>query len=107
MIPSARKEAMPERRAEWRRIFEEAAQSQLSIRRFCQEHNVDETLFYYWRRVLAGEAGVGESERAARFVHVRPEARQAPESEESALELLVDRGWRPRIRLGVDEATLV
>jgi transposase-like protein len=106
MSPSARKEAMRERRAHWRRIFEEAAQSQLSIRRFCQEHKVDETQFYYWRRVLAGEEGTGESEQAARFVLVRPEAQQPPESEETALELLVDRGWRLRIRPGVDEATL-
>ena len=96
---------MKARRAHWRRIFEEAARSEGSTRRFCQEHNVDETQYYYWRRVLAEEEGTGAPEQAARFVLVSPEAQRASESE-GAIELVLDRGWRLRIRPGVDEATL-
>jgi hypothetical protein len=68
MERAAGKEAMKERRARWRRIFEEAARSELSTRRFCQEYDVDETQFYYWRRVLA-------TEQTTRFVLVRPDRR--------------------------------
>jgi hypothetical protein len=42
MNPSAGKAAMQERRARWRSIVEQVALSSLSIRQFCQEHQVDE-----------------------------------------------------------------
>lgn len=96
---------MKARRAQWRRIFEEAARSELSTRRFCQEHNVDETQFYYWRRVLATEERSGAAEQPARFVLVRPDEPQVPASS-VALELVLGRDWRLQIRPGVDAATL-
>ena len=110
MSPSARKEAMRERRAHWRRIFAEAAHSRLSIRQFCKERGVDETQFYYWRRQLAAEEGdgaqSGASDQAQQFVLVRPEERIEAADETATLELVLDRGWRLRIPRGADETTL-
>ncbi len=113
MSSGARKQAMQERRARWRRVLEEAARSGLSIRQFCQQRHVDETQFYSWRRLLAAEqrGGVAEARNgapgpAARFVLVRPEEQLAAESDTAALELVLARGWRLRIPRGVDEATL-
>jgi transposase-like protein len=104
---------MQARRARWRRVLEEAARSGLSIRRFCQEHDVEEAQFYAWRRLLAAEqrGGAAEARRrapdqAARFVLVRPEEQLAAENDTAALELVLERGWRLRIPRGVDEATL-
>ena len=105
---------MQERRARWRRVLDEAAQSGLSIRQFCQERRVEEAQFYSWRRLLAAEqrgdgaaqARSGEPGPAPQFVLVRPRERIAAESDTAALELVLERGWRLRIPRGVDEATL-
>lgn len=105
---------MQERRARWRRVFEEVARSGLSIRQFCQERHVGEAQFYSWRRLLAAEqrgdgaasARGGAPNQPARFVLVRPEQRIAAKSDPAALELVLERGWRLRIPRGVDEATL-
>jgi transposase-like protein len=98
---------MQERRAHWRSVVEQAAQSSLPIRQFCQEHRVDEQQYYYWRRILAHEQG---TERlalpASRFVLVRPETAVAGDSAGTVLELVLDRGWRLRIPRGADDATL-
>ena len=113
MSSGARKQAMLERRARWLRVLDEAAQSGLSIRRFCQERHVEEAQFYSWRRLLAAErrggaaeARSGEPGPAARFVLVRPEQQLGAGSDRAALELVLERGWRLRIPRGVDEATL-
>lgn len=113
MSSGARKQAMQERRARWRRVLEEAARSGLSIRRFCQERHVEEAQFYSWRRLLAAEpcgdaaaARSGAPDQPTRFVLVRPEQGLAAESDTAALELVLERGWRLRIPRGVDEATL-
>lgn len=113
MDSGARKQAMQERRARWRRVIEESARSGLSIRQFCQERHIEEAQFYSWRRLLAAEPRDGaaaarssEPGPAARFVLVRPEKRLAAESDPAALELVLERGWRLRIPRGVDEATL-
>ena len=98
---------MQERRAHWRGVVEQAAQSTLPIRRFCQAQRVDEQQYYYWRRILAQEEGAATvASPASRFVLVRPEAGPAPDSASAALELVLDLGWRLRIPRGVDETTL-
>jgi hypothetical protein len=94
-----------------------------------RERRVDEARFYYWRRMLALEAGAPEASvresgvkaaAGARFVLVSPKIAPAaerdcagieladatPELADAGLELVVGRGWRLRIPCGVDEATL-
>jgi len=131
MNPSSREAAAQERRARWWAIVEQAARSALPVRLFCQERRVDEVRFYYWRRMLAQEAGTpeasvrksGAKEAAApgvRFALVSPKivpaaerdstgfdlAGGAPELPSVALELVLDRCWRLRIPRGVDETPL-
>jgi transposase-like protein len=95
-----------ERREYWRRILAECARSGRSIRVFCRERQVEEHLFYRWRRVLEEEVGAGRQPAGApRFVLVSPQAEAGAEAN-STLELLVERGWRLRIPAGADESTL-
>jgi transposase-like protein len=103
---------MAARRERWSSIVEQAESSGLSIREFCQQHEVNEGQFYHWRHRLELESGKRQAKPSARseFVLVQPVPKAQPEtpagSEAAALELALDRGWRLRIPRGVDEATL-
>ena len=84
----------------------------MTIRQFCEENDVNEGQFYHWRHRLQLEAGRNGSKPSggSGFVLVQPapaaSGEAAPVTESAALELTLDRGWRLRIRPGVDEATL-
>jgi transposase-like protein len=96
---------MAARREGWTRIVERAEASGLSIRQFCAKHDVEEGQFYYWRKRLELEAAERQSPASAKPGFVLVE--QAPaEAEAPVLELIVDRGWRLRIPLGVEPAAL-
>jgi len=41
------------REAHWRSVFQEHAESGLSIRRFCQDEGISEGSFFAWRKKLA------------------------------------------------------
>jgi transposase-like protein len=103
---------MAARRERWSGIIERAEASGMSIRQFCEKHDVDEGQFYHWRHRLELEAAKSESTSSAAsgFVLVQPAPETRPEvterTEAAALELALDRGWRLRIPRGVDEATL-
>lgn len=84
-----------------------AGASGLPTREYCRKHDVDEGQFYRWRRILKLEAR--KSKRQAPepgFVLVRAAGEVRPETDASALEVVLDRGWRLRIPSGVDEASL-
>lgn len=104
---------MAARRERWSIIVERAGASRLAIRQFCQQHDVDEGQFYYWRRRLEQEAEAGKAgarpKAAPSFVLVqpaRPVASSAASEAPAALELVLERGWRLRIPSPVDEAAL-
>ena len=40
------------RMQEWRRIIEDRAVSGLTIRAYCEEHNLSKNAYYYWLRKL-------------------------------------------------------
>ena len=40
----------------WRSVFEQHAESGLSIRRFCQEDGISQSTFYAWRKKLSKES---------------------------------------------------
>lgn len=42
-----------EREAKWRNILRAHAQSELSVREFCRDHNLREPQFYAWRREIS------------------------------------------------------
>lgn len=98
---------MAARRERWSKIVERAEASRLAIRQFCQQHEVDEGQFYYWRRRLQQEAEAGKagarSKAAPGFVLVQP---ARPVASPVVLELVLEGGWRLRIPSPVDEAAL-
>ena len=107
MASVRRQVEMAARRERWTRIVERAAASGLTIRLFCQRHEVDEGQFYYWRRRLGKEAETGwagtRPKAAPGFVLVQP---AGPVASPAPLELVLERGWRLRIPSPVDEAAL-
>jgi len=63
----------------WRRLIQQWRRSELTIRKFCQDHGVSEPSFYSWRRRIEAEAeAVGAVEdqgpQSDRAFHGRPEA---------------------------------
>jgi len=102
---------MAARREKWRGIVRGAEASDLSLRAFCKQHEVDLSQFYYWRRVLQTEgrqAAQQASPGAFVLVQASGPSRVPGQTAEQApvLELLLERGWRLRIPGGVDEALL-
>jgi hypothetical protein len=93
--------------ARWRR-------SGLSVREFCRRESLSEPAFYAWRRELArremsespaaGAARQGASQ-ATRFVPVQVVASH-PVIQTSAIEIVLPRGRRVRVRPGFDRDAL-
>src|ERR1700719_4368874 len=85
----------------WQRVVRQWRQSKLSVRAFCQEHDLSESNFYAWRKTLHQRAAEG-----AAFVpvHLRPE--EPPRSARGALELVLGQGRLLRVGPGFDAPTL-
>jgi transposase-like protein len=49
---SSRKQRDVEKQQFWRLVFEEHAQSGLSVRAFCRQESLSEPSFYSWRRTI-------------------------------------------------------
>lgn len=98
---------MAARRERWSRIVKQAESSGLSLRQFCEKHDVDEGQFYHWRHRLELEGAQGKTARSAEpgFVLVQTPG-AADQVQAAALELILERGWRLRIPPGVEEAAL-
>ncbi len=47
----------------WRSVFEQHADSGLSIRRFCQENGISQSTFFAWRKKLSKEPSLASSDR--------------------------------------------
>jgi transposase-like protein len=52
------------RGAYWRSVFEQHADSGLSIRRFCQENDISQSTFFAWRKKLSKDPSLASSDRA-------------------------------------------
>lgn len=97
---------MNDRRTQWRRILAEMADSNVPVRRFCQERNINASQFYWWRRALAREsAHYASGEAEPRFVRVKMEPERSVKSVH-ALELALGRGWVLRIPRDIEESAL-
>jgi transposase-like protein len=96
----------------WRKVIREAAQSGLSIRRFCQQHRIRESQFHWWQRKLKERrqerslrrhgGDIDKSGGRATFALVSED----DDGLAAGLELVLDHGRRLRIGKGVDEETL-
>ena len=70
-------------RLQWQAHIEQQAQSGLSIKNYCQQHDLAVSNFYNWRKKLgADEARPSGSERDEPWIAVRPEP--SPHSPTSA-----------------------
>ena len=92
------------RRARWRQIIAEVSESDIPVRRFCQQRNLNESQFYWWRRALALEDARPRQAEPA-FVRVTMGPARAAESMAN-LELVLGRGWVLRIPRDIEESAL-
>jgi hypothetical protein len=68
----AKRQRDPERERFWRRTFSAWQASGQSIREYCEQHDVTETSFHYWRRELRQRDAQGLNRRTSpAFVPVR------------------------------------
>jgi ferric-dicitrate binding protein FerR (iron transport regulator) len=68
----AKRQRDPERERFWRRTFSAWQASGQSIREYCEQHDVTETSFHYWRRELRQrDARVSTGGATPAFVPVR------------------------------------
>jgi hypothetical protein len=89
-----------ERREIWRQRIAEQERSGLTVRAYCQQHELPEPAFYGWRRRLRPQAPVGFA-----LVQTKPEVETRPVIKETAmLELVLTQG--DRLRIPGDEAML-
>jgi transposase len=96
----------------WRARVVQWRRSGLSVREFCRREGLSEPLFYSWRRELAQRemseslaAGVKGPAKTTHFVPVRIVAPRSV-GQTTAIEIVLSRGRRVRVRPGFDRDTL-
>jgi len=85
-----------ERREFWRQLLAQQEQNSVTVRAFCQQHQVSEYSFYQWRKRLAEQLPV-------KFALVETN-RSVPAA--AGVEVILTTGERVRIASGVDAATV-
>ena len=97
----------------WRRQIQRWDRSPLSIRSFCQIHQLHESSFHHWRRELKRRDEARQQTHAApptsptlcpTFLQLRVEP--TPDAELQPLEVVLANGRLVRVRPGFDAATL-
>jgi hypothetical protein len=107
----------PDKQRFWQARIARWRRSGLSVREFCRRESLAEPLFYAWRRELARreapEAGDGRHSAPPRRMAPRPAAFVPVEivapprtGQATAIEVLLPRGHRLRVRPGFDRKTL-
>jgi len=94
----------PRKEQFWRRMLRLWQRSGLSVRAFCEQHDLSQPSFYAWRRTLAQRDA-----QAIAFVPLEVLAEPfppAPESIATGLELVLTSGRVLRIGPAFDEPTL-
>jgi hypothetical protein len=94
----------------WRRLLDQWQGGGLTVRAFCDRHDVSEHSFYWWRRELAAREAAASPPRPAAApaaplflpVHVRPD--DPPPTE--GVEILLGNGRRLRVGCGVEPQRL-
>ena len=89
----------PRKEQQWRRWIQRWQQSGLSVRAFCDRHDLAPPSFYAWRRALQ------QRDAATTFLPVRVVSDQEPACT-SGLEVVLAGGRRVRVTPGFDPATL-
>lgn len=85
----------------WRRVFREWRASGQSVRGFCDQREIHESQFWWWKRRLSGEV---ESKAEPAFVPVTIIEPPTPAS--AAIDIRLVSGHRLRVRAGCDRQLL-
>src|ERR1035441_207384 len=102
-----------ERHAHRQDVVAAGKASNVGVREFWRQRGIQPSHFYYWRQRLAREAAAAMQPSARR----KPESRSAlgraepapaafSATHDGAVELILERSWRLRIRPGVDAGTI-
>ena len=96
----------------WRALVREQARSGQTVRAFCQQRQVSENSFYFWRKELkrraaqAAASSPGLPEAAARPVFAAVSVAELPVSRSTAIEIVLTSGVRVQVTAGADHQTL-
>ena len=94
----------------WRQHFERQRPSGLSIRDYCLDHDLAESAFYRWRRIIAqrdGAAAVAAPATATMPAFVPVAVIDAPARRtRSSIDICLADGRRVRVRSGCDRELL-
>jgi hypothetical protein len=85
----------------WRGVLRQWLASGLKVRRFCEEHQIRESQFWWWRRRL-GESATKDAQPT--FVPITIVEPSAPAS--AVIDIRLTSGHRLRIRAGCDRSLL-
>jgi hypothetical protein len=99
MVETSSQKEIGNRGEYWRERIAAQERSGLSVQRFCQEQQLNNPSFYYWRKRLRQQAPV-------RFALIETGAEQAQSTTEALLEVVVPTGERLRIGAGVSASAL-
>lgn len=97
-------------KVKWAEIIKRHTNSGLSIRQWCQEHEISTTQFYYWLRVIREEslikAGTLAVTRQAQFVEVKPSVETSRSNHDAICAVLRSNGNEIEILNGANPNTL-
>ncbi|HEX3146585.1 MAG TPA: hypothetical protein VHR66_00690 [Gemmataceae bacterium] len=85
----------------WRRHFERQRASGLTVRAYCCDHDLHESAFYFWRRVVTERDGAASKANAPAFVPITVVEAPAARND-SPIDIHLAGGRRIRIRPGCD-----
>lgn len=89
-----------QRMAEWTQRVSECRSSGLTVRNWCEQHEINEKTYYYWQRRMW--ESMNES-RSSQFVQIPVETASA--SQNAAVRIRIN-GAEAEIRAGTDAATI-
>ncbi|MGB4588963.1 MAG: hypothetical protein WBI17_06980 [Clostridiaceae bacterium] len=97
-------------KVKWREIIREQEKSGISIRKWCENHQVSAPSFFYWIRVIRQDllikAGTMAVTGQPQFSEITPEVRSLPANASEICAVIRRNGSKMEIRNGADAHTL-
>jgi hypothetical protein len=98
--------ADPRKQQHWLQHVRRWQTSRLSVRAYCERHQLGEASFYAWKRTLQQRGLLSESAQDAAAPVFLPVAVSAADIRTPSLELVSPTGWTVRLAAGFDATTL-
>ena len=97
-------------KAKWKEIIKERDKSGISIRKWCEHHQISAPSFFYWTRVIRQDllikAGTMAVTGQTQFSEITPEVRRVPTNTSEICAVIRMHGSEVEIRNGADPDTL-